>query len=139
MFKISRRIWIITNVSSEGVRRHTKPKTMDNYDLLSITIFEKCYSLAFARLISGNSVRCEAAFTIFLFVQPSFTVYKAFSVRSPCVQRSFIVHKSFSVRSPFTKRSPFTCHIIFRNFNEKGLIVIVRKRKKNVYVKVEGK
>jgi hypothetical protein len=40
---------------------------MDNYDLLSITIeneiFEKCYSLAFARLISGNSHKCEAAFS----------------------------------------------------------------------------
>jgi hypothetical protein len=34
MFKISRQIWIIV---TEGVRRRTKPKTMDNYDLLSIT------------------------------------------------------------------------------------------------------
>ena len=38
MFKISRRICIIATVSSDGGRRRTKPKTMDNYDLLSITI-----------------------------------------------------------------------------------------------------
>ena len=38
MFKISWRIWITAAVSSEGVRRQTKPKTMANYDLLSITI-----------------------------------------------------------------------------------------------------
>ena len=38
MFKISWRIWIIATVSSEGVRRRAKPKTMANYDLLSSTI-----------------------------------------------------------------------------------------------------
>jgi hypothetical protein len=38
MFKISRRISIIATVSSEGVRWHTKLETMDNYNLLSITI-----------------------------------------------------------------------------------------------------
>jgi hypothetical protein len=68
IFKISRRIWIIATVSSEGVRRHTKPKTIDNYDLLSITneneFLKKCYSLAFARLISGNSFKCEAALSV---------------------------------------------------------------------------
>jgi hypothetical protein len=77
-------------------------------------------------------------------------VHRSHRVRSPFTKRSFTVcsafaHKAFSVRSPFivrssfTKHSPFTIHIIIRNFNEKGHILIVRKWKRNVYVKVEGK
>jgi hypothetical protein len=64
------------------------------------------------------------------FIQSSFTIHIAFVQRSQSIHRSFIIHKAFTVHN----------HIIIRNFNEKGLIVfIVRKWKRNVYVKVEGK
>jgi hypothetical protein len=79
-------------------------------------------------------------FTIFPFVQRSFAVRSAcvrcsFSVRSPFTKRSLSVRSpftkcSFTVRSLFTKHSLFKIHIIIRNFNEKGLVFIVRKMKK---------
>ena len=60
-------IWIIATVSSEGVRRRAKPKTMANYDLLSSTIenefLKNYYSPVIATLILRNSVKCEGALT----------------------------------------------------------------------------
>jgi hypothetical protein len=86
--------------------------------------------------------RSTLPFSCSFSVRPTFTKHSR-SVRSAFVHRSQSVHRSFEVQRPFTFRLQFAIIIVLWNFNRnfkgRGIIFIVRKGKKKVYVRVTGK